>query len=255
MDDTFVSSGEIKPPPLIGSVYPVTYSTAYGAAPSFYTVSVLTSSELPVLAYEGQVFKGWYYDSACTVKAEVGDAITAETVLYAGWAPEPSATFDLATLGLSTGKHRITVRARGEGFADSEASEAVEYTVEASAYNITTTLSGCYGYSTNPTEIDEGATGVVLQFAPNDGYALPVSVYVSGADYYWIWSGGYLEIKNPTGPVYISISAIVNDGSACPACGSTDIGKSEFIGDSGPMYLCNACGHVFEAIVSPPILE
>ena len=124
----------------------------------------------------------------------------------------------------------------------------------ANSYNITASLFGCTGNSTNPTEIGEGET-LQLYFTPNDGYSLPVSVYVSGAEYYWIWSGGYLEIKNPTGPVYISISAIVNDGSACPACGSTDIGKSEFIGDSGPMYLCNACGHVFEAIVSPPILE
>ena len=43
-------------------------------------------------------------------------------------APTPTATFDLSTLNLSAGTHSITVKARGAGYNDSPASEAVQYT-------------------------------------------------------------------------------------------------------------------------------
>lgn len=40
----------------------------------------------------------------------------------------PPITFDLSTLGLTTGTHSITVKARGTGYIASPASNAVEYT-------------------------------------------------------------------------------------------------------------------------------
>lgn len=122
----------------------------------------------------------------------------------------PTATFDLSTLNLSVGTHNITVKARAEGYADSVESATVEYVVQSvcNTYNITTNLFGCYGYSTNPTEIDEDVDYLVLQFTPNDGYAFPTEIYVTGAEYEWVVSGGAVILSNPTGAVYISISCV-----------------------------------------------
>ena len=53
----------------------------------------------------------------------------------------PTATFDLSALNLSAGTHRITVKARASGYADSPESEAVSYVV-ASAHLITFTIDG-----------------------------------------------------------------------------------------------------------------
>lgn len=65
----------------------------------------------------GYEFTGWYYDSACTNKATSGDAITADTTLYAGWTEVASdsiletetitnkqngATLDIITWSVST---------------------------------------------------------------------------------------------------------------------------------------------------------
>lgn len=86
----------------------------------------------------------------------------------------------------------------------------------ANTYNITTNLSSCVGYSTNPTEIDDGGE-VILQFSPYSGYQLPPSVSVSGAEYEWIQSSGTLVLRNPTGTVYISISCA---GNCCFAAGT-----------------------------------
>jgi len=77
-------------------------------------------------------------------------------------------------------------------------------------------MSGCFGYSTNPTEIDEGDSAT-LYFQANAGYSLPTSIYVSGAEYDWNWSVGELILRNPTGPVYVSISCV---GNCCFAAGT-----------------------------------
>ena len=50
---------------------------------------------------------------------------------------EPTATFDLSTLGLSVGTHLIQVKAKGDGYADSVFSNSVSYVVEASGYSVT----------------------------------------------------------------------------------------------------------------------
>lgn len=91
-------------------------------------------------------------------------------------------------------------------------SSAESEEVVPNTYNITTSLYGCFGYSTNPTEIDEGES-VTLRFTPSSGYALPTSIYVSGAEYEWYWSVGELVLRNPTGAVYVSISAVATGGS------------------------------------------
>ena len=76
-------------------------------------------------------------------------------------------------------------------------------------YNISTVYSGCYGYSTNPTEIGESEE-VTLYFVANEGYLAPMSIYVTGAEYSYTpfdnRSGGTIIITNPTEMVYISIS-------------------------------------------------
>lgn len=51
----------------------------------------------------------------------------------------PTINFDLSTLGLSAGTHRITVKARASGYADSAESEAVSY---AASDLITFTIGG-----------------------------------------------------------------------------------------------------------------
>lgn len=128
----FVPSVEGKDPVLPGTTYTLSYSTEYGTAPSSVSISALTASELPELVFEGYTFEGWYYDSAYTNKAEVGDSITSNTTLYAKWEAKtvPTATFDLSTLNLSAGTHSITVKLSGEGYRDSEHSNAVQYTVK-----------------------------------------------------------------------------------------------------------------------------
>ena len=53
---------------------------------AYYTKSYVTKLDsLPTPSKTGYKFTGWYYDSACTNKANEGDTITADTTLYAGW--------------------------------------------------------------------------------------------------------------------------------------------------------------------------
>lgn len=138
---------------------------------------------------------------------EIGATVDTLYIIESEPDQSPTATFDLTSLELPSGAYAITVMAKADGYVNSAESEAVSYVVEAVAntYNITTNLVNCSGYSTNPTEIDEGES-VTLQFMPNDGYSFPTSIYVSGAEYYWFWSTGELVLRNPTGPVYVSIS-------------------------------------------------
>ena len=54
--------------------------------------------------------------------------------------PTPTKTFDLTTLNLSVGTHTIKVKARGTGYADSNFSNSVSYTVAASGYEVSITV-------------------------------------------------------------------------------------------------------------------
>lgn len=70
--------------------------------------------------------------------------------------------FDLSTLNLPAGTHRITVKARADGYADSAESEAVEYVVESewsTESNETGTTVILDEYSTEPNA--SGTTVIV----------------------------------------------------------------------------------------------
>lgn len=71
---------------LVRMTYKVSYSTEHGEVPSSKSgVSDLTDATLPALTAEGFNFLGWYYESSYTTQAQVGDAISADTTLYAKW--------------------------------------------------------------------------------------------------------------------------------------------------------------------------
>lgn len=99
-------------------------------------------------------------------------------------------------------------------FTISNPTDDVVITVYASdihTYPITTNFANCFGYSTNPTEINnyEEAT---LYFAANSGYLAPTEINVSGAEYEYFpfsdRSGGMITISDCTGYVYISVSCV-----------------------------------------------
>ena len=73
------------PGPVVTTTYDVTFETnGHGTTPEKVTeVSKLPT--LPTLTEEGWKFEGWYYDSACTKKAEAGEEIKENTKLYAKW--------------------------------------------------------------------------------------------------------------------------------------------------------------------------
>lgn len=74
-------------------------------------------------------------------------------------------------------------------------------------YQITATLTGCAGASSNPSTIKQGGTAT-LTFTANTGYALPDTITVEGATHTWNKSTGTLTLSDPTGNVAITIVAI-----------------------------------------------
>lgn len=73
-------------------------------------------------------------------------------------------------------------------------------------YTITNTLSNVSGAADNPSTITEFQTAS-LTFTAADGYELPTSVSVSGAEYTWNKSSGVLVLSNPIGNVSVTIAA------------------------------------------------
>lgn len=80
-------------PPVEVTTYTVTFdNNGHGTAPANLTeVSKLPT--LPTLTDENYVFGGWYYDSACTKKAEAGQEIKENTKLYAKWTKKATEKF------------------------------------------------------------------------------------------------------------------------------------------------------------------
>lgn len=74
-------------------------------------------------------------------------------------------------------------------------------------YQITATLTGCTGASSNPSTIEQGGTAT-LTFTANTGYALPDTITVEGATHTWNKSTGTLTLSDPTRNVAITIAAI-----------------------------------------------
>ena len=82
-------------------------------------------------------------------------------------------------------------------------------------FSITTNLSDVSSDSSNPTTITDGSSAT-LYFTANSGYSLPASVTVSGAAHQWDQSAGKLELRDPTGPITVTVVG-VQDPNARPA--------------------------------------
>ena len=74
-------------------------------------------------------------------------------------------------------------------------------------YNITNNLTNVSAVSSNPTSIADG-TSATLYFSAYSGYSLPASVTVTNAEYTWSQSAGKLVLRDPTGPVTVSITGV-----------------------------------------------
>ena len=76
-----------------------------------------------------------------------------------------------------------------------------------SMYSITTNLSNVSAVSGNASSIIDGLSAT-LYFNANSGYRLPESVTVTNADYTWTQSSGRLVLREPTGPVTVSMVGV-----------------------------------------------
>lgn len=116
-------------------------------------------------------------------------------------------TYNGTEIAVAAGE-TIVLSCAGKKMA-SDVTVAIPETVAPSAYNITTNFVGCYGASINPTEINEGEE-VVLSVYSESGYSFISGLYVSGAEYEWAFSteAATIIIRNPTGPVYVSLSCV-----------------------------------------------
>lgn len=74
-------------------------------------------------------------------------------------------------------------------------------------YGITTRLSNVSAVSGNATNLVDGLS-VTLYFTANPGYSLPVSVTVTNAEYEWMQSTGELMLRDPTGPINITVVGV-----------------------------------------------
>lgn len=155
----------------------------------------------PVIQFNGDVLNITDADGKATsfdilVNGEVVQSVSAE-----------NATFDFSTLNLPVGTYSVTVKAKADGYVDSETSSAVTYTVVPRVYGITTTLNGCSASSDNATEISENGT-TTLRFELQNGYTFPASINVTGAEYVWDSNIGTVELRNPTGAVSVTIACV-----------------------------------------------
>lgn len=74
------------------------------------------------------------------------------------------------------------------------------------AFNIVTNLTNIIANSRNPIAIEEDATAQ-LYFSAKDGYVLPSSITVTGAEYTWDNETGELVLSDATEDVSITITA------------------------------------------------
>ena len=90
--------------------YSVTYNkNNHGADTAALTDVTALPTELPVLSEEGWTFGGWYYDTNFEKKANGGDEIKANTILYAKWTENGS---DVPT---PVEKYSVTYNKKGHG--------------------------------------------------------------------------------------------------------------------------------------------
>lgn len=74
-------------------------------------------------------------------------------------------------------------------------------------YKITTNLNRVSANSSNPSTITDG-TAATLYFTARSGYSLPETVTVTNAEYQWNQATGRLVLRDPIGPVTITITGV-----------------------------------------------
>lgn len=123
-------------------------------------------------------------------------------------------TVNLSTLGLSTGKHTITARACGNCFKASIDSNSVSYTVSGSAEAQDRTVTyHLTNATTNGTDIIPASMQnmeVSIKITAKAGYELPDSIEVTGCEYLWVKSSGYVYLSNFTDDVVITVVGVSN---------------------------------------------
>ena len=75
------------------------------------------------------------------------------------------------------------------------------------AYDITTDTTGVIEGVTNPIKMVDGSSAI-LYFSPMQDYTLPENITVTNANYQWDQSTGKLELRDPSGPITVTIVAV-----------------------------------------------
>lgn len=81
------------------------------------------------------------------------------------------------------------------------------------AYEITTNTTGVIENASNPTNLVDGSNAI-LYFSPMTGYVLPETVTVTNASYQWDQSTGKLELRDPSGPITVTVVAVKNEAQS-----------------------------------------
>lgn len=107
-----------------------------------YRIQIVVNSEWYHISYNGQYvsttdndFTPLYYDGTNNVEIQITDIggnwpnTRSNYFSFTTTPPAPVYTYDLTQLSLATGTHSITAKAKKTGYIDSDASNAVSYTV------------------------------------------------------------------------------------------------------------------------------
>lgn len=81
------------------------------------------------------------------------------------------------------------------------------------AYEITTNTTGVIENASNPTNLVDGSNAI-LYFSPMTGYVLPETVTVKNASYQWDQSTGKLELRDPAGPITVTVVAVKGEAQS-----------------------------------------
>ena len=168
-------------------------------------------------------------------------------------------TIDLTLVITTAGTYTLHVVARGTGFTDSNASNAVEF----SAYSITNVLTNVSAAAGNATVLLSTQSSVALTYTANSGYTLPqgltsAELDVVGCDFTWNQASGVLTLSNPTGNITVTIVGEVAASGFTVVVSAEDYGVSVYngiysteTGDYSGTYLGEATyDNPFEATIS-----
>ena len=124
--------------------YSVTYNkNNHGADTASLTDVTALPAELPVLSEEGWIFGGWYYDTNFDNKANGGDEISANTILYAKWTKDGSDTPEPVT------KYSVTFDKKGHGADTASLTDVTALPAELPVLSEEGWIFGGWYYDTN----------------------------------------------------------------------------------------------------------